>query len=234
MRKTSFLVLAKFILSGFLLANFYSCGKGFSDDNKLQEEIWQGQYGTQFKPLNQKLGTSSGWAKISIYENQIWARVKFHGNKTKDMHAQYIHLNGRCPTMKDDKNGDGYLDFMEVYDVAGPIILPLDSNLNSQLKGIFEFPFMKRRPFYYYSEASNYGRTMRDLRSEDVVVDDMMTKLHGEDLDLHRRVILIYGVDIDVFLPNTVRTFTGYPSQATLPVACGELEIDDHRPYEDY
>lgn len=210
---------------GLLIFNITSCGKGFTDEQKIPEDAWNRQYEAVFKPLNQKFGRSSGWARFSIFENQIWARVKFHGKKSKDMHAQYVHINGRCPNMKDDMNRDGYLDFMEVYKVAGPILLPLDSNLNSQLKGIFEFPAMKRQPFYYYSEASNYGRMMADLRRDDVISDDMVTKLKEKDLNLQKRVVLVYGIDADEFLPSSVRTFTGYPPQATLPVACGELKV---------
>lgn len=214
-----------FLWGGFLFSCLLSCGKGFKDEDIRQDEVWQGQYQTVFKPLNQRFGRANGWSRISIYENQIWARIKFNGKKIAGMHAQYIHVQDRCPDMTDDSNRDGYLDFIEAYHVSGPILLPLDSNLNSQMKGLFEFPIMKRLPSYYYSEASNYSRMMEDLRREDTVIDDMMVKLHrGEDLSLERRAILIYGVDEDVILPPTVRSFTGYPPQRTLPIACGEIQ----------
>jgi hypothetical protein len=127
--------------------------------------------------------------------------------------------------MKDDLNHDGYLDFMESYRVAGPILIPLDSNLNSQMKGLNEFPIIKgSSAFYYYSEASNMSRMMEDLRRKDTYTMDMMTKLNGkEDLRIGRRIIIIYGTSDERSLPASVLSFEGYPSQATIPIACGEV-----------
>lgn len=212
-------------LSFFIL--LAGCGKGFEEQEEPQEEEYVGHYRAVFKPLNQRFGRMSGWAAITITDNQFWARVRVGGRKTTTMHAQFIHSRGRCPGMTDDLNGDGYLDFLEAYRIAGPILVPLDANLNSQLKGMHEFPLMKRKSHYFYSEAASYDRMMEDLRGEDYLSDDMISKLSEDELELERRVVMIYGINEDNSLPSTVRSYTGYPAQYALPIACGELQAGD-------
>jgi hypothetical protein len=207
------------------LLTLYACGKGYEDIKEIEEEVAPGHYKAVFKSLNSKVGRFNGWLSLSIHDNQFWARVKVSGPNTKSMHAQYIHTIGTCPDMDDDLNHDGYLDFMEVYNVAGPILLPLDSNLNSQLKGLDEFPKMRENTyFYYYSEACQSTRLLSDLKEVDVFGTDMMAKLgRGENLNLATRVIIIYGSSEGRPLPETVRSFEGYPSQSSIPIACGEI-----------
>lgn len=210
-------------MSLLLIFTLAGCGKGFKEEEQEQQEASPGRYEARLNPLNQKLGRYRGWASVTISDNQFWARVKVDGPQTDDMHAQYVHLRGRCPNMGDDENRDGYLDFMEVYAVAGPILLPLDGNLNTQQKGLHEFPRMKRNGYYYYSEACNSQRLMDDIKAPDVIIRDMMTKLDGDDLALDKRVLIIYGVSEKRKLPASVRSFDGYPTHATVPIACGEI-----------
>jgi hypothetical protein len=207
-----------------LVSVLVGCGKGFDTDDDSQEEIEAAEYHAVLRPLNKNFGSYKGWAGFSITENQFWARVKVKGRKTKDMHAQYIHVGSRCPSLQDDSNGDGYLDFIEVVNASGPILIPLDSNLTTQMKGIFEFPRMRRQPFYYYSEACNLQWLIEDLTREDVISDDYMTKLPPKQrLNMDRRIVIIYGVDQERYLPSSVRTSPGYTSQFTFPIACGEI-----------
>lgn len=203
-----------------------SCGKGYVDKDPPQEEVTSGHYWAVLNPLNPKLGQFKGWISLSINDNQFWARIKVSGPGSKEMHNQFLHVKGTCPEMKDDLNHDGYLDFMEAYKVAGPILIPLDSNLNSQMKGMYEFPRMRGTSnFYYYSEACNMDNMMADLRRKDVYVDDMMAKIpRHEKFNFTKRVVLIYGTSEDRNLPATVRTYQGYPSQASIPIACGVIE----------
>ncbi len=210
------------------LLSITSCGKGFSEEKEQnpgdisQEEEEDSQYQVRFKPLNARVGSYSGWGSLSIIENQFWARVKLHGPQTDQMHAQYLHTGERCPTMRDDLNGDGYLDFREAQKVVGDILIPLDGNITTQMKGLFEFPKMNNNNMYYYSEASSYTFMVDDLRREDSFPTDFITKLaDGEEVNLGGRVVLIYGVSSGRSLPNTVASFETYPAQATLPVSCG-------------
>ena len=207
-----------------------SCGRGYVEDDGIQEAISEGRYTAKINSLNVSMGRYSGWLNISIFENQFWARVKVDGPQSSQMHAQYIHINSTCPTMKDDLNHDGYLDFMEVYRVAGPILIPLDSNLNSQVKGLNDFPIMRRNSsFYYYSEASNSSWLMADLRRNDTYTDDMLTKLRpSESLNLSKRIIIIYGTKAERHFPESVSSFDGYPKQTSIPIACGEITEGEH------
>ena len=202
-----------------------SCGKGFNPDEPQQEELNPGRYNVKLHSLNQRFGSYSGWISITISDNQFWVRVKVNGPKTGSMHAQYLHVNANCPSMRDDTNGDGYLDFIEAYAVSGPILIPLDSILTSQMKGLNIFPRMRLSSFYYYSKSCNTSLMMEDLRQIDTYSSDMMTKLkRDEGLNLRRRVVMIYGVNEDRALPSSVRSFEGYPSQYSIPIACGVIE----------
>jgi hypothetical protein len=206
-----------------------SCGKGYKEKEYIQYEVASGRFKATLKSLNPSVGVFHGWVSLSIEDYQFWARIKVMGPNSKDMHAQYIHTSGTCPLMRDDTNHDGYLDFIEASKVVGPILVPLDSNLNSQMFGLNEFPIMRNKnDFYYYSEACNAQRMMLDLRREDYYETDMISKLSsGEDLNLEKRIVMIYGVPLERALPSTVRSFDGYPSQASLPIACGEIMIGE-------
>jgi hypothetical protein len=213
----------------FCLILLLSCGKGYKEKEYIQYEVASGRFKATLNALNSRVGVFHGWASLSIEDYQFWARIKVMGPNSKDMHAQYIHTRGTCPLMTDDTNHDGYLDFMEASEVVGPILLPLDSNLNSQMFGLNDFPTMRsKNDFYYYSEACNAQRMILDLRRHDYYETDMISKLGSrENLNLHKRIVMIYGVALDRALPSTVRSFDGYPSQASLPIACGEILIGE-------
>jgi hypothetical protein len=221
-KKTITLPFLTFILL-FLSTNF-GCGKGFNDDYQEQEDLAPGDYVAFLKPLNSRMGKHQGVAHISISESQFWVRIKFKGKVSKTMHAQYLHVRGPCPDMSDDLNRDGYVDFIEAQRKVGPVLIPLDANLNTQIKGIHEFPILGRLGSYYYSEASHSKRVIQDLRGKSVLENLFLTKLKSdEELSLEKRVIVIYGIDENIRLPDTVKSYAGYPSQFTLPIACGEL-----------
>ena len=217
--------LAKYMSGLMLLLLFLSCGKGFKNEEIIPEQSVTAKYFTTFKSLNPLVGRYDGWGSISIISNQFWVRLKVNGSFSPVIHPQFIHLNGVCPTIKDDLNFDGFLDFAEAKKKIGSILLPLDGNLEGQIKGGNEFPQMRhRRASYYYSESSDYMRMMKDLRSRDFIHNDSIVKLgHSEDLALHQRVIMIYGVSEDFYLPSTVLSFDGLPSYLSLPIACGEI-----------
>lgn len=205
-----------------------SCGKGFTKEKLqntgeiTQEEQEETRYQVRFKPLNPRAGRYIGWGSLSVVDDQFWARIKTQGPNTNEMHAQYLHSGERCPSMRDDLNGDGYLDFREAHSVVGDILLPFDGNLTTQMKGLFEFPVMNAGDMYYYSEAASYTDMLEDLRREDTFPSDFISKLGaGEELNLRARVVLIYGVSSTRKLPLTVASYEAYPAQTTLPIACG-------------
>lgn len=225
MRKKSWWILLSLLNLSFCML-MTGCGKGYDEevDEVRQEEQAIAQFEARLKALNNRVGSNSGHLTIIITDNQFWARMAFGGPFTGQMSSQYIHSGSRCPTIQDDRNKDGYVDFMEAHDVVGDIIIPLDSVLESQLRGMNLFPKIKKNKSYYYSEATNYSRMMEDLRREDIFVDDKIRKLdRDEEIDLSRRVVMVYGVAEDRKLPLTIASYDGYPPQASLPVACGEI-----------
>lgn len=223
MRKKSWLTsISAFPLSLCLL--LAGCGKGYGDnEDSQQDEEAVAQYYSSLKPLNTKVGSYSGKLSINIMDNQFWARMVFQGPRTGSMSSQYIHFGNRCPSIKDDINGDGYLDFIEAHAIIGEILIPLDTVLETQLKGMNLFPKLRRDNSYYYSEATNFSRMMDDLRGEDIFPEDKMGKLQDSHLSLDARVVLVYGINEDRPLPNSVGSYDGYPAQSSLPIACGVI-----------
>jgi len=218
------------LVGGLLLGllSLTSCGKGFTEDKEQsegeirQEEEEEFKFQVRFRPLNLKVGSYTGWGSLSVFENQFWARIKVQGPQTGEMHAQYLHTGERCPSQRDDLNADGYLDFREAQRVVGDILIPLDGNLTSQMKGLFDFPLINANNIYYYSQATSYTTMLDDLRREDSFPNDFITKLaRGEELNPGARVVVIYGVSSNRRLPNTVASYDAYPAQATLPISCG-------------
>lgn len=203
-----------------------SCGKGYEDDEKdqRQEEVAAAQFEAQLNPLNSQIGSYSGILRITIDDNQFWARLSLNGPYTGSMNQQYIHMGGRCPTMSDDLNGDRYVDFKEAHNVLGDMLIPLDSILETQMKGMGNFPKLKKKNSYYYTEATSFSRMMDDLRDVDPFPNDKISKLsRREGLDLDRRVVVVYGVSDERRLPASVESYDGFPTQTTLPIACGEI-----------
>jgi hypothetical protein len=215
----------QFVLMGLLLLCCTHCGKRFEDLSESRDAETVGAFWARLEPLNQHIYKHEGWLTLSLRDNQFWARIKVFSKKSKALHLQFLHVHGECPTMKDDYNHDGYLDFKEAHSKSGDILIPFDSNLNSQFKGMNEFPRMGSHDYYYYTESSNYERMVNDLRENDSDFFDLMTKLKtNEKLNLPQRVVIIYGIEDLIQVPSTVSGFLGYPISWTLPVACGKIQ----------
>ena len=203
-----------------------ACGKGFEEEVTVSfETIPSGLYTVNFYPLNQKVGPYFGMGKISHLDNQFWTQIKIYGPYSSTMHMQLLHQKADCPGLSHDLNHDGYLDMAEVFSVAGKILIPLDGNLSSQLKGFYQFPFMKKkRDFYFYSKAADGRLLLRDLRSQEDVSSLHLIKLGAlEEINFSQRVIIIYGIPDAYDLPQSVKSFGPFTPQAGLPIACGKI-----------
>jgi hypothetical protein len=218
--------LRHFIFNLLFLTLLSACGKGFEEEETLSfETIPSGLYTVNFYPLNQRVGPYLGLGKISHLDNQFWTQIKIYGPSSSTMHMQLLHQKADCPDLSHDLNHDGYLDMTEVFAEAGKILIPLDGNLSSQLKGFTKFPFMKKkRNFYFYSNAADGRMLLRDLRSVEDVSSLHLVKLGAlEEINLSQRVIIIYGIPDAHALPQTVKSFGLFTPQAGLPVACGKI-----------
>ena len=212
-----------------LLAFFFllsACGKGFEKEVNLSvESIPSGEFSIKFFPLNQTVGPYYGEGSITHLDNQFLTRIKIYGPHSNTLHMQFLHQHAKCPTLANDLNQDGYLDMTEVFSVVGKILIPLDGNLSSQLKGFFNYPFMKKkRNFYYYASAADGRILLRDLRaSEDVSSLNMVKLGTSEEMKLKERLVIIYGIPDYYILPSTVTSLRPFTPQAGLPVACGKI-----------
>jgi hypothetical protein len=191
-----------------LIFVFISCGKSkfpdYEDHSPFERERQNGGFYHGFlKILNpQFAGKIKASYVLWIKDVQFYAGVKVHNAPPEVRYQQYIHSGARCPARSDDLNGDGLIDFSEVLQSSGKILVPLDGSLKSQREGSEWFPVTTVRGKYSYSRAAAVYHLMEDLRSSDPYMRNDMIKLGpSENLDLNRRTIIIYGSESDPLLP---------------------------------
>lgn len=214
------------IINIFFLGTFISCGQGFQKETYINASEKPGDYYANLKSINNKLGNYNGWARFTIIDDQFWARLKVTGPPDiQTSHPQYVTVGGRCPTLSDDLNRDGYLDVLETIRVTGAFLLPLDSNLNTRLRGIDNFMRIKKQGFYFYSKSSSLKRMIQDLIRPPFLPDQVMISLRpGEQLNMHKRIILVMGISEDLSLPRSVSSIPGLPANYITPISCGEVD----------
>jgi hypothetical protein len=49
---------------------------------------------------------------------------------------------------------------------------------------------------------------------------------NGDGLNLEHRIVFIHGVPAETELPQSVQSLGDIPPQVTLPIACGNLELE--------
>ena len=186
-----------------------------------------GEFQASLQPLNAVNGIEEvrGDVWIRVLGNRFFAQVTASGLFPDIPHAQHIHAADECPTMDADANGDGFIDVLEGVPSYGPILVPLDSDLSTQAGG--DFPMSNPNGSLFYRANTSGSALLADLRAEDPNPNDPIIKLGPEEnLNLAGRHVVVHGVDPDMDLPSTVATIPGLPAQATLPVACGELNLN--------
>jgi hypothetical protein len=88
-------------------------------------------YKAELSPLNEMTTGSraSGEATFTISGDQLTIRVTAKGVPPNMEHLQHFHgfatgdRTSRCPTARDDKNGDGIIDMVETEPVAGTTMI---------------------------------------------------------------------------------------------------------------
>lgn len=220
-----------FLIGVFLLT---SCGKGAhrelvnqqKNEQIYQQEVDEGKYRAILQPLAPELfGASEGILDIEIKGDHFIAAVNMHEVHSGIKHYQTILGHGSCPDLSDDMNGDGVIDINEALARAGKILIPLDSNVGSQLKGMDYGPIANNFGQYVYRRSTALSELLADLRFSDPDLTDAVVKLpFGMNLNLPGRVVFIHGVQGDTFLPESVGTVDAYSKDQILPVACGIIE----------
>ena len=172
------------------------------DDEQQQEE--EGTYTSRPSVvINNRITTNIKIiTNVNIDNDDVDVKVDCTNAPKNVIHQQFIHIGVRCPTLDDDLNGDGYVDWVETQQVVGPELLALDGNLESP--DVQNFPFGTN---YTYQENASLAQIQEGLPS-------------GEELSLDGRVLVIYGSDPSTPLPSTVATSPDDPVNVTIPISC--------------
>jgi hypothetical protein len=222
-----------YVLCGSMLMFVAACGSDDDDDGggvgnipQEQQQEDQGIYRATLGPLNGSVaGSPSGTATFTIIGDEVVANVDMEGVPADITHAQHVHLADSCPTAAADTNGDGFVDVLEGVPAYGPILVPLDGDIESQSAGMNGFPSADSDGSYNWTETGSLSRMLEDLRAEDENPEDATAKLpEGEQLNLAGRHVVIHGVPQSTTLPDSVATIGDLPAHATLPIACGVIE----------
>lgn len=226
------LKLISAILINACLLSLMSCGKdsGSTKNTTLvtqeeQEQDDQGIYRAVLLPINSDVaGTTTGTVEIRIEGDDFSVESSIAGSPAGVKHFQNIMMSTACPDMSVDKNSDGLIDFKETLSLTGPILIPLDSDLNTQLDGMSYGPIANSAGIYVYRRSTTLSQILSDLGALDPDPTDLVTKLPlGQNLNLSGRVILIHGVRSSEKLPDSVATVGEASRELMLPIACGKL-----------
>ena len=222
----------KYIL---ILILIYGCSKGGGSsqgtptspvviDNLEVEQ--EGIFQAILRPVNKKLTQHLNGALTLVRENdEFIADVRLSAGPVSVLHTQHLHVGSRCPDLKDDLNGDGYIDGTEGAEVYKEVLIPLDDDLSSQRMGGGIYPASDEFGFYYYTKATDFKKLMEDLWEEDInLTDEYVKLLPNEKLKLTGKVAVIYGVPASTQLPDTVSGHGRLTPHQGIPIACGEIK----------
>jgi hypothetical protein len=207
------------------------CGNEGDTINVVAEETGGGQQEEQgsFQTPNmivinnQVVTNVKAISRVEIEGDEIVTRVQVRNAPRNVIHKQYIYSGRRCPNMADDTNGDGYLDWKEVQEAVGPILIPLDENLLPQDEG--GYPRSNARGNYNYVKRASLSRILADLRAPVDDSNDGFGRLRpDQELNLEGRVVIIHGIEQSVNLPYSVASSPNDPAHLSLPICCGVIE----------
>ena len=178
-------------------------------------------YKAELSSLNVKTTGSkaSGEATFTISGDRLRIRVTAKDVPPNLEHLQHFHgfakgdRTSRCPTARDDKNGDGVIDMVETEPVAGTTMVPLHDDPVSMAVVNDTYPKAGADGSYSYEETVS----LKALKAA------FIKMFPGQNLDFDRRVVFLHGVPTTTKLPATVGSLDHIPAQVTLPIACGEI-----------
>lgn len=188
------------------------------DQLALQDDR-EGIYRAYLRPFNGH--ETKGTVTVRMEHDEFVVREAISNSPANVMHFQYI-VSGKCPTMDSDLNADGFVDMSEAMSSLGKILIPLDSNLDSQLAGSDFGPIANPAGAIVYNRRGSVSKMLADLYEIDPSSEDHLGKLEPEEkLILKGKSVVILGTKMN--LPETVVPFAGMDQQASLPIACGEF-----------
>jgi hypothetical protein len=218
--KKSFHQLASLIFGVCIMTAFSSCSEHRVESgprlhvDTFEELTIDGTYEVKFSPLNSSVGgVTNVKAKIQVIADQISIGLKVIDSPPMTTHSQFIHNSTECPAEIDDVNGDGFIDPMEASSVLNEVLIPLDGNLNSQEEGTAQFPISNSIGAYTYFQEGILSSLLEDL--------SMLG--HDQELKLEGKVMVIYGIPEDTYLPGSIQNIGTTSDRAALPIACGKI-----------
>lgn len=221
MKTVSTIVLATSLLSLVACGNKNSSSSDAPTSNPLTIE--NGRYQATLSPINSHLaGDVSGTATVRVKGDAMTFEVKVNGSPAQVVHMQNIHVANECPTLASDENNDGVIDAVEGAKSYGGVVIPLDNDLRTQVEKNAKFPTADFTGNYFYRQNVSMVEMMADLMAKDSDESDNVVKV-SSGLNLTGRQIVIYGVDKDVALPETVAEAFGMSKHKGLPIACGSF-----------
>ena len=222
------------ILLGATLLSVAACGNNNSSSSKPSSKSMllteAGHYEAKLAPLNAHLaGDVTGTALVKVKGDSLSFEVKVNGSPAQIVHAQQIHVADHCPTLSSDTNKDGVIDAVEGQRSYGPVIIPLDNELRTQVEKDAKYPTADFSGNYFYRQNVSMMEMMKDLTLKDNNPSDNVVKIKS-GLGLAGRQIVIYGVPADANIPETVAAAKGETKHSSLPIACGafvKIAVDD-------
>ena len=132
------------IISFASMVTFIGCGdEGDTNvsiqDPTVEREEAQGTFATQPMVVTNNRIENDVRARSTaeIDNDNVTITVQCQNVDPVVPHKQYVHTGTRCPTIEDDTNNDGYVDYVETQLVCGPTLLALDTNIASQNEDSF-------------------------------------------------------------------------------------------------
>lgn len=180
-------------------------------------------YRAEIRPLNQdKIGANTtGTALFEVYEDELVVTVSLAGAPPNMTHMQHLHgftkdEDAECPDQGDDRNNDGFVDFVEIEATMGKALVPLhDQPAHLAIQGV-------------YPRADANGNLSYAQRIPLEPLKNSLRAKHGlDEFDLEDMAISIHGVQASTELRPSVKSLPGVRPQDSLPIACGELEEVD-------
>jgi hypothetical protein len=176
-------------------------------------------YVAALTPPNEDIGARSvtGRPTFIVDERDGSIRIETHAeNLSRGPHAQYFHASltgeeSKCPTNA-DRDGNRVVDFAELATYAGAPLIALNEDLSQDSDTASD-------PEIEATEALDYraSTTFSDLASA-------VRAKHGAlPIELDKGVVVLYGVDDSVEVPDNLTIIGDLSRAASVPVACGEV-----------
>ncbi|HXH76610.1 MAG TPA: hypothetical protein VNJ08_16685 [Bacteriovoracaceae bacterium] len=184
----------------------------------------EGHYLATFTTLNGQVnGVIPGSASfVRKNDKQLFIYLRLFAGGPSVWHQQKVYTGTRCPTLTDDKNGDGYIDILEAEAVLGNVLIPLDTDPSNQMNGSRFYPLGDLSGSYHYERVISFKKFFDDLKDDDKIPTDNIVKLAADEpLILEGKTVLIQGTSPTVVYPLTVGSSARYKPFQTLPIVCG-------------